>query len=509
MKIHRSFGTLVDTFCTEENCLHLDGVVKCGIRSDYQSSRVEFSHDKTSNIMADSEETSEFNVADPLDNQSEELQSPYIIFLKTEDNADAETTEDIQLSDFEFSESFPIESGNNDTDVNIKICQELISLKVKKDIDEILRNEVDFQQTYSCAVCQKMFNFKSSLKRHMTVCNHKTPFWCSICCRTFGGKILLKKHMRVHTDEKPYMCSFCDQSFAVKDDWKLHTVTMHRNEKTVVFLTNLNTSTQLYNLQHSPSPSNAESPISCSICTQQFSQKSILNRHMMIHTNEKPYSCTVCKRKFVRKDYLKKHMMIHIKGRSFVCFVCKETFNFKKSLQDHLIAHNGNMRPFSCSICDRSFSMSNYLKIHMLVHYKNKLYPCSICERSFTMKYHLMSHMQTHRNEKLLLYKCTDCPKKFKRKTDLNVHMKMHTKKAALKQKDLKKRVLVAQAKKKSGKRYTCPTCKKSFNLERNLKKHVYTHRNLRYFSCTMCKRSFSRKNHLERHITRDRKSVV
>lgn len=60
---------------------------------------------------------------------------------------------------------------------------------------------------------------------------------------------------------------------------------------------------------------------SCNICNYQCAYRSVLKRHMRIHTQDKPYSCKHCNFKCSRASYLKQHMKIHTREKLYVASI--------------------------------------------------------------------------------------------------------------------------------------------------------------------------------------------
>ncbi|KFM83387.1 Zinc finger protein 112-like protein, partial [Stegodyphus mimosarum] len=50
-------------------------------------------------------------------------------------------------------------------------------------------------------------------------------------------------------------------------------------------------------------------------------------------------------------------MHFHIQEKPYQCEVCKKTFNLKSVLNKHVLVHSGN-KPYICEVCKKSFSQS-------------------------------------------------------------------------------------------------------------------------------------------------------
>lgn len=169
----------------------------------------------------------------------------------------------------------------------------------------------------------------------------------------------------------------------------------------------------------------------CPVCGKQFSYRSSLVSHQMIHQKlPKCHNCTLCSAAFTTIRSLRRHQYTHCDNRDkeFICEYCGKRFAYALTLKNHRLSHSEE-RPHSCRICGTSFKRISHLRAHEQgVHNLNdrcqpKNYTCGICQKGMVKKESLEAHMKEHTGE--LNYKCNDCHKKFATNTGLNIHISM------------------------------------------------------------------------------------
>lgn len=104
-------------------------------------------------------------------------------------------------------------------------------------------------------------------------------FHCKVCLRGLSTKRSLQRHMMVHTRLRPLVCPECGTGVRDDNTLKAHML-MHSDAKYSALLT---TSAESSGRTQSAGEQRHE----CPTCDKHFDQRSKLNKHMVIHSDER------------------------------------------------------------------------------------------------------------------------------------------------------------------------------------------------------------------------------
>ncbi len=147
---------------------------------------------------------------------------------------------------------------------------------------------------FSCDICEFSTFYAFNLKKHQNIHTNEPVdkiYSCDKCEKTFDRRDNLKRHVK-QRKEKPqnYSCDICEKTFSQKFNLKVHRQ-IHTGEN---LLKNSN-----------------QKQISCEVCTYSTYSLSNLKRHEKVHIKKEPsnekYPCDLCNKAFTWRDNLTSH----------------------------------------------------------------------------------------------------------------------------------------------------------------------------------------------------------
>lgn len=302
---------------------------------------------------------------------------------------------------------------------------------------------------FQCDYCQKQFDTKSSLRRHVYLHLDIKKFTCHKCNKVFRKQLYLSAHItRQHPNwDQHYMCNLCDKPFLLRENLIVH-MASHTNTETMFkcIYCKEKFTTQIDLVQHEKTHLISDL-YDCIICEQSFDCRNKLTMHFKTHLRVKDFICQHCGKEFLRMNSMRRHVQICHAGIRIQCAICKKYL--KGHLSEHMRTHE-KRRPHKCPDCGQSFTQSTQLTVHRRSHTGARPYPCRICNRPFTHSNALMLHIRRHTGEKP--FECAMCPMSFSQLPHMKAHMrKIHGKENP----------------------YRCKKCKQFFKLKVHLDSHT------------------------------------
>ncbi|KPJ00474.1 Zinc finger protein 57 [Papilio xuthus] len=190
--------------------------------------------------------------------------------------------------------------------------------KKRDRIEEIKASVNKQRETYPCPQCDKRFQWRGNLARHMDshTARAKGDLVCEPCNRTFSSKATYEQHMKVsmrHVSENDfkYMCSECGKRFANKTrlrdhvDWDHLKNYVHKcTDCQKVFKSH----TSLYLHKQNVHEKDQAGHL-CHHCGKAFPNQAKLRGHVSgLHSREAPYKCGTCNARFSWHSCLSRHV---------------------------------------------------------------------------------------------------------------------------------------------------------------------------------------------------------
>lgn len=151
------------------------------------------------------------------------------------------------------------------------------------------KNHVDtvhkMVKRFKCTKCPERFSEYFRRQKHMVEIHGVAPlsYKCNVCDKSFDRRYTLSRHMkRDHLEERDFQCELCSYKCFTNNELRVHMV------------------------KH-----NGERIFECSVCKKSYARKKTLKEHMRIHNNDRRFACAVCGQAFVQKCSLKGHLKTH------------------------------------------------------------------------------------------------------------------------------------------------------------------------------------------------------
>lgn len=292
-------------------------------------------------------------------------------------------------------------------------------------------------QKHVCKLCDKQFEWKSGLSRHINVFhlgNKLKNYICNICNQSFHKQVGLTLHLKQH--QQP--TAVRHKSDSIKRKQKISELYANVVSETVYS----SDSDCEYDVLQTIVKVKSDSGSKCKFCSKTFVKSESMQRHLHKHnditsptiqqsndteltddpnkltkdtsvevsnsnsenTATKPEkNCNQCSKSFKNSSGLANHLKIHLRQtvvmqkhqntvlldkETYSCTICSKVYAKQMHLQNHMSVHDKETthapkkeksKRYLCMICGKNYTRSGQLSIHMRTHMEFKPHLCSVC----------------------------------------------------------------------------------------------------------------------------------
>ena len=133
--------------------------------------------------------------------------------------------------------------------------------------------------------------------------------------------------------------------------------------------------------------------MSCSFCSDEFSERRLLSMHQLNNHEGTWYNCDQCNYKATQHKNLILHKQSKHEGVEYLCGQCGFKGIDKASLGKHMGGYHRGKRYF-CDHCDYRAKQGGNVKLHIEAKHKGKNYNCGHCDFQTAYKQELPRHIQ-------------------------------------------------------------------------------------------------------------------
>ena len=330
--------------------------------------------------------------------------------------------------------------AESDHSAETKISKdELCSIRPKKSATDI-----EEEQRLKCSYCQKYFDEKSDLERHLNEHKNDRSFTCKICNSRVEEYSRLSNHLEeIHQviferAKGVYVCIKCETELHSSNELIEHLKKHDAKESEPMV--------EVKNIDNLRMPKS----FNCKFCSTTFAFKSLLQKHESSHSNEKPFHCQLCTRNFKLSFHINQHLknnhQILRTDNAYKCMKCEMESNLINNMTEHMKVHICDMKEemplsmlltqksekkptFKCKLCPQTFRYKSDLERHGYTHSKEKGIQCELCKRSFKHPSELHIHLKSHHirgTRSKFAHKCMYCEMESNSLYDIAEHMKVH-----------------------------------------------------------------------------------